>query len=284
MHRLTRQVRFSITPFLPSQPDGFNTYASKPTGDGLSFYLALWVELEGELDSETGFVVNVSQIDDILRRYAIPRFTERINASLDARECLFVDDLASILAACTPELCRLFEQEHHKTLNALRLDLNPFRSVEIDCQPPVQSQGKDLQMVIYTEKFEFSAMHKLWNDKFSDSKNLEVFGKCANPAGHGHNYILEVAVEIPMQAGQDLLQGWIADFQKSVKTGFLEMVDHKNLNADVDLFKNLNPTVENIASFAWRSLTGQFGPAKLSRITVWENDRTCCTYTEDYTL
>ncbi|MHC5144481.1 MAG: 6-carboxytetrahydropterin synthase, partial [Planctomycetota bacterium] len=50
-------------------------------------------------------------------------------------------------------------------------------------------------MFIVSEKFEFSAMHQLWNNKFDEAKNCEVFGKCANPAGHGHNYILEVSVE-----------------------------------------------------------------------------------------
>ena len=136
-------------------------------------------------------------------------------------------------------------------------------------------------MFTYTEKFEFSSMHKLWNDTFSEEKNFEVFGKCANPAGHGHNYILEAAVEVPQLHGNKELTGWEIDFQRTVKERFIDLVDHKNLNVDVAGFENLNPTVENLAFFAWKSLSGQFKGVKLSKITVWENDRTYCSYCQN---
>ena len=129
-------------------------------------------------------------------------------------------------------------------------------------------------MIYFSEKFEFAAMHKLWNDDFSPERNFEVFGKCANPAGHGHNYVVEVTTKAP--AGKD---GFcIGDFERTVNDEFIKLVDHKNLNADVEYFAKAIATVENIAVFAWDKLVGKFGEAKLHCVTVWETDRTYCSY------
>jgi 6-pyruvoyl-tetrahydropterin synthase len=59
---------------------------------------------------------------------------------------------------------------------------------------------------------------------------------------------------------------------------FIKLVDHKNLNADVDQFGKTIPTVENITGFAWNQLAGKFGQARLHRVTVWETDKTYCSY------
>jgi 6-pyruvoyltetrahydropterin/6-carboxytetrahydropterin synthase len=144
-------------------------------------------------------------------------------------------------------------------------------------------------MVYFSEKFEFAASHKLWNEQFSKQQNIEVFGKCANAAGHGHNYVVEVTVKSP--AGQALRS---SDFEKVVHQELIKAVDHKNLNEDVPEFRQTNPTVENIAVFAWNKLvgtfdeltTGRFGPstslgtgkAVLHCVTVWETDKTYSSY------
>ena len=132
-------------------------------------------------------------------------------------------------------------------------------------------------MFIFSEKFEFSAMHQLWNDKFDDEKNSELFGKCANLAGHGHNYILEVSVEKTTESKDDR---WNSEFEKDVKEHFLDLVDHKNLNVDVAEFESLNPTVENLSFLAWQKLEKKLKNAKLHKVVVWENDRTYCSYAE----
>jgi hypothetical protein len=74
MHKLARQVRFSINPFLPEEIEGFNSYASKPTGEGLSIFLELSVEVEGKVAPATGFVVNVTDIDKSARELVVPIF------------------------------------------------------------------------------------------------------------------------------------------------------------------------------------------------------------------
>jgi len=129
-------------------------------------------------------------------------------------------------------------------------------------------------MVYFSEKFEFAATHRLWNEDFSQERNLEVFGKCANPAGHGHNYVVEVTVKI----APDKNRLRIGDFEKIVNDELIDLVDHKNLNAELEEFKKVNPTVENIAVFAWNKLADRFSEAVLHCVTVWETDKTCCSY------
>jgi 6-pyruvoyltetrahydropterin/6-carboxytetrahydropterin synthase len=128
-------------------------------------------------------------------------------------------------------------------------------------------------MVYFSEKFEFAAAHKLWNEQFSEQQNIEVFGRCANPAGHGHNYVVEVSVK--WAAGQDLRA---SNFEKVVHQELIKAVDHKNLNEDVPEFRQTNPTVENIAVFAWNKLVGRFGNAALHCVTVWETDKTYSSF------
>jgi 6-pyruvoyltetrahydropterin/6-carboxytetrahydropterin synthase len=161
---------------------------------------------------------------------------------------------------------RLSDKFNKAAVGKLSFSLNPFRKVMVDCE--------DCKMVYFSEKFEFAATHTLWNDKFSRRHNLEVFGKCANPTGHGHNYIVEVTVRMPVGEGRFRT----GDFEKVVDDELIRLVDHKNLNADVAEFSKTNPTIENIAVFAWNRLSGRFRLAALHCITIWETDKTFCSY------
>jgi len=263
MHKLARQVRFSINPFLAEKNEGFNSYASRPAGDGLSIFLELSVELIGEVEPATGFVVNVTDIDNNVRKFAVPVFAEQIQQDFRRAQHVSLFALAELLKSTWNILADKFETAQ---LSKLSLKLNPFRKIAIDL--------KDFEMVYFSEKFEFAAMHKLWNDDFSEKQNLEVFGKCANPAGHGHNYIVEVTIKTPISKNDFLIHG----FEKIVDNELIKLVDHKNLNADVSHFSKTIPTVENITVFAWNKLAGKFGKAALHCVTVWETDKTYCSY------
>jgi len=263
MHKLFRQVRFSINPFLPEGNNGFNSFVSRPAGEGLSIFFELSVEVVGEVEPATGFVVNVADIDMNVREFAVPVFAERIGRDFRRAEHVGFFAIAELLKSCWS---RLEDKFGAARLSGLSLKLNPFRKIGIG--------SKDLDMVYFSEKFEFAATHKLWNDDFSKKRNLEVFGKCANPAGHGHNYVVEVTVKMPVSRNGFC----IGDFEKIVDNELIKVVDHKNLNADVDQFSKTNPTVENIAAFAWNKLVGKFGEALLHCVTVWETDRTYCSY------
>jgi 6-pyruvoyltetrahydropterin/6-carboxytetrahydropterin synthase len=256
-------VRFSVNPFLDHHSPGFNSYASKPAGEGLSIFLELAVELVGPLSPQTGLLVNVSDIDRTVRRYAVSVFIERIGAHLRRGEHIGFPALASILTAAGE---RLGDKFGPARVERLCLKLNPFRKLAMNTSEP--------GVLYFSEKFEFAATHKLWNSGFSESQNVQIFGKCANPSGHGHNYLVEVTV----QTAADGPSLEIGAFEHIVDAQLMQLLDHKNLNLDVAAFHNTIPTVENIALFAWEHLTGQFAPAQLHCITVWESDRTYCSY------
>jgi 6-pyruvoyltetrahydropterin/6-carboxytetrahydropterin synthase len=263
MHKAGRQVRFSINPFLAKDSYGFNSFASQPAGEGLSIFFELSVEVAGEVEPSTGFVVNVIDIDKRVREFVVPIFAERIRESYRQGKHIGLSEIAELLRSGWGELADKFGAAR---ISQLSLKLNPFRKVTIE--------SKDNEMIYFSEKFEFAATHKLWNDEFSDERNFEVFGKCANPTGHGHNYVVEVTIKTPEgEGGFD-----IGDFERIVDDGLIKVLDHKNLNVDVAEFSKTNPTVENIAAFAWNKLVGKFGEAALHCVTVWETDKTYCSY------
>jgi len=267
VHKLKRQVRFSINPFLQAEVEGANSYASRPAGEGLAIFLELSVGLTGRLDRDTGFVMNVLDIDDTVREVVVPLFAKRIKTDFKQARHITLYGLAGLLKSAREKLADKFSKV---VLSELSLNLNPFRKLTLDCS----ATAEDSRMIYFSEKFEFAAMHRLWNDEFSDERNFALFGKCANPTGHGHNYVIEVTVKTP-QKGDDFC---IGDFEKIVDDEFIRQVDHKNLNIDVPQLSSVNPTVENIASFAWDSLVDKFGGAKLHCVTVWETDKTSCSY------
>lgn len=263
MQKLGRSVRFSINPFLTTDEAGYNSFASKPCGEGLAIFFELFVGLVGEVEKKSGFVINVIDIDATVRKHVVPIFADRIRQRFKNGKHIGNWELAELLR----ESCKVLRGKFGGAMvSDLGLKLNPYRKLAIDCE--------DIKMIYFSEKFEFAAMHKLWNNEFSAEKNFEVFGKCANPTGHGHNYILEVTVKAKEGSG-DLEMG---TFEKTVEDEFLNLVDHKNINADVSYFDKEIPTVENISRFAWEKLAGKFGNAKLHSVTIWETDKTSSTF------
>ena len=97
MHKLTRQVRFSINPFLAYDGAGHNSYASKPCGEGLAMYFALWIELQSELEDATGFVVNVVDIDKAVRKLAVPLVYENVRENYLLQKHVSMSGLYEIL-------------------------------------------------------------------------------------------------------------------------------------------------------------------------------------------
>lgn len=225
------------------------------------------VELAGPVDAATGFVVNVADIDSSVREYVVPIFSKRVREEFGRGRHISFTDLAEILRQSWGQLADKFGAAK---LARLSLALNPFRKMTIEHQ----INREDCTMVHFTERFEFAATHKLWNAQFSEERNFEIFGKCANPTGHGHNYAVEVTVKRPL----DKSDFSVSEFERIVFDELLIEVDHKNLNTDVAEFKRMNPTVENIAVFAWQKLAGKFGQGVLHCITVWETEKTYCSY------
>jgi 6-pyruvoyltetrahydropterin/6-carboxytetrahydropterin synthase len=108
-------------------------------------------------------------------------------------------------------------------------------------------------MIFITRKEHFNAAHKLHNPNWSEEQNLETFGKCANPNWHGHNYSLFVTVkgEINAETGYTVN---LKDLSVIIRQYVCDVFDHKNLNLDVDYFKSMQPSTENVAIVIWNIL------------------------------
>lgn len=127
-------------------------------------------------------------------------------------------------------------------------------------------------------KAHFNAAHRLFRKDWTDEKNNAVFGKCNNPNYHGHNYELIVGLTGEI----DPETGYLIDL-KTLKDIIVEEVeqpfDHKNLNLEVEEFKNLNPTVENIAVVIWNKLRKRLESKFEISVTLYETPRNFVTYT-----
>jgi 6-pyruvoyltetrahydropterin/6-carboxytetrahydropterin synthase len=137
-------------------------------------------------------------------------------------------------------------------------------------------------MVFLTRRATFSASHYYWNESWSEAQNHEVFGRCANRNGHGHNYTLEVTL-----AGEpDAVTGFVVDLKglrDIMEREVLSAYDHRHLNLEVPEFASggMIPTTENIARAAWNRLepaVNAVGGAKLSAIRVYETPEIFAEY------
>ena len=131
--------------------------------------------------------------------------------------------------------------------------------------------------VTVCRKEHFNAAHRLYRPDWDDQKNEEIFGLCNNPNFHGHNYDLVVKVtgEIDPETGYLIDLKILKDY---IKNEVLLPLDHKNLNLDVEEFKQLNPTAENIAVVIWNRLRKVI-PADIDlAVTLFETERNFVEY------
>ena len=108
-------------------------------------------------------------------------------------------------------------------------------------------------MIYIKRKEQFSAAHRVWNESWDTEKNLEVFGKCSNGNYHGHNFELEVTVKGEINPETGFVMN-LADLKDILNTHIIDVVDHMNLNLDVDFLRGKNPTTEILAMEFWKIL------------------------------
>ena len=120
---------------------------------------------------------------------------------------------------------------------------------------------------IITKKYHFCASHKYGNPDWSEEKNRDVFDKDYNT--HGHNYILEVSVSGPIDPGS----GWLIDLKKLgevVKTNVVNILDHSQIEIDIEWFRGKQPSSENILVWAWGEIAPRMERGKLHRLRLVE--------------
>ena len=131
--------------------------------------------------------------------------------------------------------------------------------------------------VTVNRKAHFNAAHRLYNNEWTDARNAEVFGKCANPNFHGHNYELIVSVTGKIHPET----GFVMDMKilkNLISIEIEEQFDHKNLNEEVKEFKTLNPTAENISVVIWNKLRDKIDSKLDLAVTLYETPRNYVTF------
>lgn len=131
--------------------------------------------------------------------------------------------------------------------------------------------------VTVNRKAHFNAAHRLHNPSFDERKNEAIFGKCNNPYYHGHNY--ELIVSVTGQVDTDT--GFVVNLsilKKIIKEEIEDYLDHKNLNEEVEEFKTIIPTAENISVVIWKRLRVKLKPELKLKITLYETPRNFVEY------
>ncbi len=132
--------------------------------------------------------------------------------------------------------------------------------------------------VTVSRKAHFNAAHRLYNNDWTDARNAKIFGKCANPNFHGHNYELIISVKGEIHPET----GFVMDMKvlkQLIHEEIEEQFDHKNLNEEVAEFKTLNPTAENISVVIWQKLRSKISAELELTVTLYETPRNFVTYT-----
>jgi 6-pyruvoyltetrahydropterin/6-carboxytetrahydropterin synthase len=141
---------------------------------------------------------------------------------------------------------------------------------------PIDRGG--MSKVSVTRRLHFSAAHRLHRAEWSRERNAEVFGLCASPNWHGHNYEMEITVEGEV----DPETGFVMDLKRLrdlAEERVVEDLDHRNLNLDVAWLQDLIPTTENLVVAIWNRMTGGLPESvTLTRIVLWETPRNYVEY------
>lgn len=132
-------------------------------------------------------------------------------------------------------------------------------------------------MVYLTRRTTFSAAHRLWSHFLSEKENYAVYDKCANPNGHGHNYVLTVTVHGAPDPQTGMVMN-LTDMKKIINEQVIEWVDHKHLNHDVPWLEGVIPTAEMLAIKFWERLEHSFPPGMLYEVTLQETENNIATY------
>lgn len=132
-------------------------------------------------------------------------------------------------------------------------------------------------MIRVISRYDFSAAHVLARSQWSPERNRIVYGKCANPAGHGHNYRVEIAIEgdLDPSTGRILPEGKL---DQVVQARVLRELDGRFLNRDVPAFSETVPTAENIARHIWDTLVRDVSPARLVGVRLIETRNNSVEY------
>ena len=267
MYYLTRQTAFEASHYnrIPelSDAENFELFgaAANPNSHGHNYVLEVMVK--GNVDVDDGMVINLTTLDALLKREVLANYDHK---HLNRQHPIFGKnpDLQPTCENIALEIWqRLVPFLPEGMLHRVRL----YESVTNFAD--YYGEGS---MVYLTKVYEFSAAHRLHSHVLSDEENREIFGKCNNPAGHGHNYVLEVTVKGNVDARTGLAVG-LKLLDEVVQKQVYGRFDYKHLNLDAPEFEILNPTSENFVKVLWDVLEPNLRPVVLHRLRLRETPK-----------
>ncbi len=138
------------------------------------------------------------------------------------------------------------------------------------------AQNKGVKVVL-GRRYSFAASHRLHTDRLSEAENARVYGKCNNPYGHGHNYVVEVHVSGQVDPATGMIAN-LVELDEYVQREVLDEFDHRDLSQDVPAFREVVPTTENLCVEIFSRLK-RFPAARLERIRIEETGKNSFEYT-----
>ncbi|MCP9874384.1 6-pyruvoyl tetrahydropterin synthase family protein [Synechococcus sp. Cruz CV-v-12] len=282
MVTLTRAVRFCVNATDDEGTSRSNGYAGVPAMVGLGTYYELLISCRGEPDPATGYFLDIKVIDRAARATIVPHISRafRLHGRADPGAVLteglsvFRDELAREAGGA--------DGPWQGQLASVRWQLSPHYSIEV-CMD--DSANTVPAWAVMRQRFEIAAAHRLHVPGLSDEANRATFGKCNNPSGHGHNYVIEPAVRVPTGAGSASVPFTVSDLQAIVQREIIEPFDHTHLNIDTPEFRQpggVNPSVENISRVFYERLAPAIASggrgATLQSVTVFETEKTSSTF------
>jgi 6-pyruvoyltetrahydropterin/6-carboxytetrahydropterin synthase len=262
---INRRAEFSASHryWLPELTETENTeqFGACALFPGHGHNYVLYVSMAGNI-GENGMVLNLSEVKHTIDREVISHLNFRfLNTAMPE----FEQTLPT-----TENIARVIWQRLEAHLPLVNIQLYEHPELWADYQ------GKDMQAHL-TVSTHFSAAHRLAINSLTLEENQVIYGKCARPNGHGHNYHLEVTIS----GNIDPRTGMIADlvkFQEAIAKYVLDPMDHTFLNKDIPYFADVVPTAENIAVYIQRVLTAPIRAigAELHRIKLIESPNNSC--------
>lgn len=267
MFYLTRQIAFEASHYnrIPelSNAENFALFgaAANPNSHGHNYVLEVMVK--GDIDVDDGMVINLTTLDTLLKSEVIANYDHK---HLNSQHPIFAEN-SRLQPTCENITIEIWQRLVPSLTDELLHRVRLYESSTVFAD--YYGEG---QMVYLTKVYEFSAAHRLHSHLLSDAENRDIFGKCNNPAGHGHNYVLEVTVKGDVDARTGLVAG-LNLLDKVVEKQVFERFDYKHLNLDTPEFETLNPTSENFVKVLWNVLEPNLRPVVLHRLRLRETPK-----------
>jgi len=217
------------------------------------------VTVAGDVSPDTGMIVNIKDVDAVLKSRLMPEFAQK---SINDEIPHFKKRAPSIENLLTYLWDEITEAHLPPEVTLTQIKLEEF--------PSFYGEYDGMKTTI-TRTYEFAAAHRLHVPSLSDERNIELFGKCNNPAGHGHNYLLEVTVSGKLDEATGMICS-INAVDEAVNREVVDRYDHKNFNCDLPEFEGKATTSEMIAQTIFQRLANTV-PATLERIRLHETSR-----------